>query len=268
MRRTATAVAWLALVASLAACGSVTHGASGTGATSSPTPKDPKAVLVASTPTTAGGTFQVTAKQAAIDESGTVDPAGRKLDLRIVTVQTQDKMTITVSLEFLVADGKVWLKATIKAPKGTAGLPKLPTKWMLLDPTKLDGGYKDMLQFDNPDPTDVSTLLQGLVSAQETGTGQYRGTIDLTRATGQSALDAAAVTALGDAAKALPFTATLDDKARMTAFTMTIPAAGSTPASTYTATFSDYGGAPALAAPVAGESQTAPAVVYSMLAGS
>jgi hypothetical protein len=266
-----TAVASLALLATLsggmAACGSSTSGSTSagvSGTTASPTPKDPKDVLTASTPTAAGGAFQFTGKETGLDESGTVDPTDKTLDLKLVT---SGDGNLTITFEFVVVEQKVWLKAAIKAPKGTSGLPKIPGKWMLLDPSKINSGYQSLLQFDNPDPSDVSSFLLGLVAAQETGAGQYTGTIDLTKATDQQVVDAATMTALGDAAKAVPFTATLDGKGRLTAFTANIPAAGTKAAQTYAATFTNYGAAPAVSAPPAADTQDAPASVYTLLNG-
>ena len=111
----------------------------------------------------------------------------------------------------------------------------------------------------------AAILLASVVTAKETGPGQYGGTLDLTKAADAEVAEAKEITAMGEAAKAVPFTATVDTSARLNTIRIQAPAAGKAPAYEHTITYSGYGDAPKVAAPPAAESQTAPAEAYELL---
>jgi hypothetical protein len=274
MRRHATALLAAALgVAGLSACSSGSGTTPAAKATTpsrspSPSPKTPMQVLAASTASAANGTFRFSETLTQGADVGTigglVDPAGHRFTF---TGDFPAGFGVTLHLELLGVEPELWAKTSFPGASAemAAQLPELPTSWMHLDPAKLDEATKLAFDFVSPDVSDVSNLMQGLTSATSTGSGGYRGIIDLTKATGQSSVDADVVTALGAAGKAIPFTATVDDHGRIAAFAMAVPAAGGEEAQRIEATFTGYGTAAPLSAPAAGAATEAPEAEYQFL---
>jgi hypothetical protein len=147
------------------------------------------------------------------------------------------------------------------------GLPKLPKKWMHIDPSKVKDFGGAELTFTDPDPTGAESLFESTVEVQPAGTGQYRGVMDLTRASRAELVDKETITALGDKAKSIRFRATVDGSGRLTLVSLDVPAAGQTPAATYKVAYADYGAAPPVAEPPAKDVQEAPAEAYELLNG-
>jgi hypothetical protein len=270
MRRHATALLAAALgVGGLTACASD----SGTtpavkAAAPSPSPKTPMQVLAASTASAANGAFRFSEKLTQGADVGTiagvVDPAGHVFAF---TGDFPAGFGVTLHLELLGVQPELWAKTSFPGASAemTAQLPKLPTSWMHLDPAKLDDATKQAFDFAEPDVSDVSNLMAGLTSATTTRAGGYSGVIDLTKATGQSTVDAEVVTALGAAGKAMPFTATVDDHGRIMTFGMAVPAAGGEEAQRLDVTFTGYGTAQVPGAPAAGAATEAPDAEYQFL---
>ena len=76
---------------------------------------------------------------------------------------------------------------------------------------------------------------------------------------------AAHLTALGERAKALPFTATVDAAGRIAVFTLTVPVAGDAKKIAYQVAYRRYGSAEAVAEPAG--ARPAPAAAYELLNG-
>ena len=218
---------------------------------------------MASVPDGDEGTFRFTIKDYEASGSGVVDAASKGLTASIG--YKDPDLGFTMNVAFLVVDQKSWVKVTFSNTAGLTGLPKLPNKWLLLDAAKVTDPEGTPLTFDGPDPANAAVLLASVVTATETGPGQYRGTLDLTKATEADVAEAAAITAMGEAAKAVPFTATVDTSGRLNAIQIQVPAAGKTRAYEYKMTYTGYGSAPKVTAPSAAESQSAPPEAYELL---
>jgi hypothetical protein len=136
----------------------------------------------------------------------------------------------------------------------TSSLPDVMTgqKWVpLTDPavTELGG-----IPFPAPgdDVIGATAAVRAVTDARETGEHTYAGTVDLTQI-GPGVLKvgptAELLVQLGDAAAAVPFTATLDGEGRLLTFVYDVPAAGAVPANHVELSLSGYGTAQAPAKP-------------------
>lgn len=229
----------------------------------SPTPQSAKDALVASVPDGDEGTFRFTVKDDETFGSGVVDAASKGLT---VSFGFKDPdLGFTMNLAVLVVDRKSWMKITFSNTAGLTGFPKLPKKWLLLDPAKVTDPQGTPLTFDGPDPANAALLFASVVTAEQTGPGQYRGTLDLTKAADADVAEAQEITAMGEAAKAVPFTATVDTSARLDTIRVQVPAAGKARAHEHQITYTGYGTAPKVTAPSAADSQDAPAEAYELL---
>ncbi|GAB7038480.1 hypothetical protein JCM9533A_23300 [Catenuloplanes niger JCM 9533] len=132
----------------------------------------------------------------------------------------------------------------------TSALPDVMTgaKWVpLTDPavTELGG-----IPFPTPgdDVIGATAAVRAVTDVRETGDNAYAGTLDLTQV-GPGVLrvgpTAELLAQLGDAAAAVPFTATVDGEGRLLTFVYDVPAAGSVPANHVELTLSGYGAAQA-----------------------
>jgi hypothetical protein len=256
------------LAAAAAACGAT--GATTAGATAGKaaptTPRSPRELLLSSLDSLETGSvrFAATGDQ---PMAGVLD-ATRK-SLQIDMAQKVEGTGITLSMKFLFVGKQSWVKIAFTGGADRSGLPKLPKKWMLLDPSKLAKGEDAIPDgFDEEtDPGEVGTIVEAAGAVRQTSPGHFAGTTDLTQA-GQGDIAAEkTVAALGAKAKAVPFEATTDDHGRLRSLLVKIPAAGKTKASAYGVSYRDYGTAPSPARPGPGEQQKAPAVVYEMLNG-
>ncbi|MDP9795272.1 hypothetical protein J2S43_003784 [Catenuloplanes nepalensis] len=141
-----------------------------------------------------------------------------------------------------------------KVENMTSALPDVMTgeKWVpLTDPavTELGG-----IPFPKPgdDVVGATAAVRAVIDARETGDNAYAGTLDLTQV-GPGVLrvgpTAELLAQLGDAASAVPFTATLDGEGRLLTFVYDVPAAGAVPANHVELTLSGYGASQAPAKP-------------------
>jgi len=232
--RRATAILAFSLVLTASACGVLRRGES---ATPNPIPTDPRAALTASVAHFATTSFKCTMKDAESTGTCLVDPKAKnaKLDLTF----TAAELGLEMVFNLLVKGEDTWLKVDFGRATGNPRLPKLPPGWMHLDPNKIEDS--DTLSFDNEDPTGATHVIDAIVDVQLAGERQYKGTVDLTKATESAIVNDDHVKALGDQAKAMPFQATLDDKGRLASLTIPVPAAGDDEAQTWEATYLDYG---------------------------
>lgn len=259
-RSAATAATLLTAVVLASGCD-----AAGSQDAASPAPQTPKEALIAAVPDGSEGRFRFTVKDADTTSTGEVDPTAK--GLHIASVYTDKDLGFTMNMAFLIVDQQTWTRITFTGTKGLTGLPKLPDKWLRLDPTKVKDPDSLPLTFDGPDPVNATSLLRSAVSADDKGSGRFEGTLDLTQASDAEVLDAEGLNALGEAAKAVPFTATIDPGGRLASITVDVPAAGETPAHQFVVTYADYGSGPAVSAPVAAEIKDAPAAAYELLNG-
>jgi hypothetical protein len=125
-------------------------------------------------------------------------------------------------------------------------------KWMHADASRLPAGSAFAMQGN---PKDASKLIAATTNVEKTGEGSYQGVLDMTKApnTNKKSLEA-----LGDKAKAVPFTAKVDDQGRLTELVVDLgaiaPGAGQ-----MTTTYSDFGTEVSVKAPPAGNVVEMPA---------
>jgi hypothetical protein len=206
------------------------------GTTTWPNPASPRSALLAAVAHLKTTTFKVTAKFAAgATGEAVVDPVAK--------VGTQ-KMSIAVPgtgasvvADLLVIGGESYAKTEFRNfPKA----PKLPTGWMKLDTSKLDKPQDYTL--DDPDPASLAAeLFKGLGTVEQTGDGQFTGTLDLTKGTESGLVDDRTVENLKDKAKEVPFEAAVDDQGRIASFRILVPANGAAAAETWEIGYSDWG---------------------------
>jgi hypothetical protein len=225
----------------------------------------PRDALLKAVPDTKVGAYRFDIKGGTTPMSGVLDAPKKAVEIKIV--EKEPDLDLTLSMTSLIIDKKGWVKIAF-TPAGLPGLPKLPKKWLLLDPSKVKDKDNSPLEYgDETDPGYVALLVHNSSGLKETSPGHYAGTTDLTRSTDADIVDAKTLTALGDKAKAAPFAAVVDAEGHLASAVVKIPAAGQTKASTYRVTYSGYGRTATPAAPAAGEQTPATATVYELLNG-
>ena len=256
----------LLAVGALTGCGAV-DAATETGTSSKSTaPLTPRETLIKAVPDDDSGSFRFAIKGGTTPMKGVLDAA--KHSYAIDVSQTDPDLGFTLTMKFLVIEKKSWIKISFSGTEGLTGLPKLPKKWMLIDPSKIKDKNGGPLAYDNEtDPGQTSAVIQAIVDVEQTRPGHFAGTTDLTKQGEAEIVDAATLKALGAKAEKVPFEAAIDAEGRLVSALVKIPAAGKSKAQKYQVTYSGYGEAPTPAAPAAGESQPATATAYEMLNG-
>jgi hypothetical protein len=265
-RVAALATAVLAATALSAGCGTgdgASEGAKVTpGASAS---ADPKATLLAAVPDEKDGAFRFSTLDGADKFTGVVDPAAHAMELGMS--QKNDDPEFTMNMTFRVIDEDLWMRVKLTGISGLHDMLKLPKRWMVLDRTKLDDGSEAPV-YQNADPANTGAIIRTADTVEDKGNGTYAGFADLTaNADVQSAFDGVDVTALGEAAKKVPFTAVVGPDGNLTTLTLDVPAAGKQKAVKLVTRYYDFGKAPKLAAPSGDQVQKAPASAYELLNG-
>lgn len=230
VRRFAVAVAGLATIAALTACQNEKPAATpGASAAASAQVQASAADAL----TAAGAKFKDTTVKmkmtmggaAGLEVTGGLDGPGKKSSSAMTIGMAGTNMTIDV----VQIGDEVWMKM--------AGVPSLPKDWMHVDTAKL--GAASTLRSSIEDPSYSANMLKVASSVEWDGTNKIKGTLDLTKAAGANP---AAAAALGEQAKAVPFTATLDEQGRLASMTVGMgqvaPAAG---VGDMVITYSNYG---------------------------
>jgi len=220
--------------------------------------ESPKQKLLDAAPDGSSGTFRFTMTEADGTFTGAVDPATNGME--IDTVQKVDATT-KLKLDFLVYDKTIYIRLAFTRPLPGLTLPK---SWTKLDPAKLtDKSIVNELT-GTGDPANIGPLVDAAATVTAGAKGSYSGTIDLTKSNVAGVvLTPAETTALGAAAKAIPFTATVDDKNRVTGFAMNIPAVGKRKAEVQSATYQYL----PLTLPSVKDAPPTPASVYKLMNG-
>jgi hypothetical protein len=226
-------------------------------------PLGPRDALLASLPDASTGSFRFTVEDGETPTDGEIDAAERSY--RVGFRYREPEAGFTMHSDFLVVGKQSWIKIRFTDTEGLTGLPKLPKKWMLIDPAKVKD--KDVpLAYDNEtDPGEAGTVLRAIVDVEQTSAGHFAGTTDLTRQGEVEIVDPARLKALGEKAKAVPFEATVDGQGRLTSTVVRIPAAGKTKAGKYEIKYTGYGSTPTPAVPPADEQQRATKDAYELL---
>lgn len=193
---------------------------------------------------------------------GVIDAASEAL--RIEIAEKDPDLGFTVHMKWLLVDDKAWMKINFTGTEGLDGLPQLPAKWLLLDPSKLNEDVTPTYEGEQ-DPGAVGAVVSAATAVSKSATGEFTGTTDLTKQGDAGIVSAETLKALGDKAKAVPFEASVDGQGRVTHAVVKVPAAGKEKAATYEVTYDGYGTADKPAVPAAGEQQKAPELAYELL---
>lgn len=244
IRRLATTGVALAAVLGLGTtgCGTTTGAPTGTwAAPASSAPADALAELTAAAHQLNKQSSRMVMTSPVMKGSGVLDPVARKMD---------------VTLE-MGSDNKVRMVSLgddsyLKMGGGDA--------WLHLDSRKAAEGSQ-LKALSSGDPGGVNELLKHVVEVKRSGEGGFVGKLDYGRAGNDEA-----VAALGDKAKAVPFTATMDGEGRLTELVVDMdaiaPGLGK-----MTTTYSDFGTTVTVKKPPASLVEEAPAEVLKAFGG-
>jgi hypothetical protein len=245
------AVALLAALLALGACGSDKSDDSGKAPVSAPpyvADADPvKALKTAVTRTKQETmTFTIDADLGELGSqkgSGGADPKAKATGYHAdLTVSGRD-----VTIDAILVGSDLYLKV----PGVTAG-----DRWNHVDMTKVRSLSKLGLDA-NGNPTNLGALDTEIVTVNRTAPGGYSGTLDRTRNP--------AGTAAGEALKSVPFEATVSEEGYITSLVIHSPPVGTAPAATSTAHFADFGAPITIDRPDSADVQQAPDALYQAL---
>ncbi|GAA0722350.1 hypothetical protein Drose_08565 [Dactylosporangium roseum] len=223
-------------------------------ASASPTPTA-KEVLDKAVKDLNSSTYTYTMK---IDEgtfSGAVDPAG-KHQVKADGVVSGVKYTI----DGIVIGTDYYFRTSIPASGVNA------KKWYKLDRAKVTKGEIVGL-IEAKDPTSSQQFVGRVGTAKQESPTTITGTYDLSRGGDLGIDDSAVLAALGEKAKAAPFTATLDAQQKLTSIKITVPAYGTVSERMMTLDYAGHGQPVTVAPPKAADVTPATAAVYSLLNG-
>jgi hypothetical protein len=236
--------AFAALALGLAGCAADDNTGSGTSggatpgaATSAPAAGAAASKLAAAAQKLNDDTVTARLESAGITSTSAVDPKGDKASATMTITST------TGSADFAVraVGDDVYIQAD--------GLPNVQAgKWLHIDGTKAAGSSFDLIP--DGDAAGAGRFLDTVADANETSPGSFSGTLDLTKMpTGSNGVS---VNALGDKAKAVPFTASVDDQGRLTTLAIDMSAID-TKLGTLKTTYSDFGKPVSVEAPAAAD---------------
>ncbi|MGY0007148.1 hypothetical protein [Micromonospora sp. I033] len=253
MRLRVPVATMLALLLPLTGCG-VAWDLAGGGADPSPTP-DSAAALREAAEALDRGPYSFQFRTHDTIGVGAVDGGDGWLRLRAVG---GDAGKARVTFEVLHRDGEHLARSN----------PLTGDRWTRIDVRKVDPAARARLERFG-DPAHATDLFAGIASAEPSGTGRYRGTLDLTRVPGldtNGLVDEERLAALtGQQRAAVAFEASVDSQQRLLGLRFTLPAAGGEPEQPSEISYSQHGFKPDLGAPFEGRIDPAPAAVYEVL---
>jgi hypothetical protein len=185
-----------------------------------------------------------------------VDPSRQAAQDMVMGEAGGQAFTVTI----VQVGSSMWTKVDLGQTGSTLGLD--PTKWLLIDQSKMTGPNSKHFDLSGPDAFDVTGLMASTAGVKATDATHLTGTVDLTAATGINQPAKDALTQAGDKAKAVPFTAALDDQGRLT--DLGINAAGINSNLSETFSYSNYGSPSAITAPPASDVIPAPVAFYTL----
>ncbi|MEW2383237.1 hypothetical protein AB0873_14275 [Micromonospora sp. NPDC047707] len=228
-------------------------------------PADPKEALLASTKEIEKGNFNFTLTGDGLTGQGLVHKPSNSAQFTVTF--DEDSEAAGMSMELIYIQSDSWMKLDLGAL--AESLPPQMTaqqdKYQHLDRSRIKDSEALAFDLEDVDPAGADVLFKAVTDVQKTGEGAYAGKLDATAATDAEALDADVLKALGDQAKALPFTAKLDTEGRLTELVISVPAAGDTKAHDIKVTYADYGAAKGAQKPPANQVVEAPESTYEML---
>jgi hypothetical protein len=250
------------VLVSIAGCG-ITSSSSSTPTKEAPKVKTPSEVLLASVPDEKSSPYHFAVTNSDGKLAGIVDSPKKAISIGIT--QKEDGVPVTLDMKFLILDTKSWVKIKF-TPANTPGLPRIPAKWQLIDPSKIKDKDSSPLAYgQESDPGYAHEVIASAGKIEQTSAGHFSGVTDLGQTGVEDIVDNDSLKAMGAKAKSVPFTATTDAKGRLTRLDLKIPAAGKVKAHTYSAVYGGYDSTATPAAPGAAEQQKAVSAVYDML---
>ncbi|MGK5742563.1 hypothetical protein [Micromonospora sp. URMC 103] len=257
MKTRRLATTGVALVAALglglAGCGNETGaddpaaGGSASAAPASSAPADALGKLTAAAQKLNEQSVRTKIESSILSGGGVMDPTKRTGDMEM-SLGPQGK------IRALIVGDDAYLKVT--------GMTGLPDKWLHMDATKL-GQNGQLNLMPEGDPGGANKMIQSVVKVEETGSGSFSGTMDYTK----SVPNDKDIAALGDKAKAVPFTAKVDGEGRLTEFAVDTSVLDAS-LGKMTTTYSDFGTAVNVSKPPAAETQEAPEELIKAFGGN
>ncbi|GGQ42628.1 hypothetical protein [Couchioplanes azureus] len=221
------------------------------------------------------GNFVFTATGHEEKTTGTMHLPSRSASL---VVTSPDKEDGDSRMEVRLVDEKQYRLLLVKTPKeDRVDLADLPPDfrsvyealsgkfWMRVDTTKIKPDSRSRgMRLDQPDISGASAMLSTVVTAQRTG-DVIKGTVDLSAVPlHNTPWLQSDITAMGSAARTVPFEATLDGRRRLTRLAVDLPATTDAPAHRRVVELKDYGAAKPTTKPQ-GEIRDAPEKTYDLL---
>ncbi|MFV2099756.1 hypothetical protein [Micromonospora sp. LOL_024] len=222
-------------------------------------PPDPKQQLLAAVPDEQDPAFRFTISDASGDVSGVIDPVNQGMNIDTVT-KDED---FTLEMSYRMVESRTWMKVNFKGAQDIQKLMKLPTKWMALDPTKVEGP-DSLPSYEGTDPGNVAAIIRAATDVQLGEPGTYTGVVDLS-AEPELVDHLEGLVTLGDASAQLPLTAVVGADGNLSSLTLDIPASGKKKASEYVVEYVDFGDAPQVVPFTDDSAQQAPAAAYDLL---
>ncbi|SCG66196.1 hypothetical protein [Micromonospora coxensis] len=264
------------LTPGLAACNSTGTGEAG--ASASPTVSgsaspgatgavsgDAKQALLNSTNEIRKGNFRFAMSGAGSTAEGQVHEPSQSAEMRVMIGDASSDLMMKLDLIHYKPDSWVKLELGGSSANSVPGVQKLNLgKYQHLDQTRIKGNKALGFDFEKIDPAGSEVLTQGVTEVRQTGEGSYAGTLDVSKAAEAGSVDQSVITALGQQAKSVPFTAKLDPQGRLSEMVVQIPAAGRNAAQEIKVTYSDYGNATAAQKPPADQVVEAPQEFYNL----
>jgi hypothetical protein len=260
VNRRRTAVLGVLLIAGLGLAACTTAGTPGTGTTTTTPPQ----VSAADALTSALGKLKGQGYDVALNQEGNQVSGHASVDPAKNSATQEIKGTVGGQMIDLAAtqiDTNLWLKLDFGALNAQAGID--PTKWMLVDQSKITKADSKPFNFTGPDALGLAALLTSVTDVQRTDATHLTGTVDLTKATGPIKPSDDDIKAASGAAAAVPFTVTLDDQGRLTELKITADASHSALSEDFV--FSNYGSPSAISAPAPADVVPASDTVYQIL---
>jgi hypothetical protein len=146
------------------------------------------------------------------------------------------------------------------------GVTKANT-WTHVDVSRLPEGANVGLRPGQIDPVNTQKVLTSTTDVQQVDPRSFKGTLDLTKVAGITGVSPSTVTAWGDSAKNVPFTAGLDDQGRLSALTIQLPAVEGQQAHPLDVLYTDYGTTVTAERPAPSKIIEAPDKFYTSLGG-
>jgi hypothetical protein len=187
---------------------------------------------------------------------GATDPASATATSRLTVALDA---TTRFSVESLLVAGGYYVKISGLPIPGADG-----SKWFRTDPAKIAADNALGLGTAK-DPIELAAMPRSIATAQTTDGRSFTGTLDLTRQAWGPLGDPDMIKALGEQAKAVPYTATVDESGHLTQLKVSLPAYADSAASDTNVTFAGFGAPVTATAPAARDVIDAPDTLYDIL---